>query len=75
MIRGDQTWKNYSELEAKHIELKLIQKKLAAKNSEIENEINLIKNQTSYAEKVLKDRYHKVTEDEEIVFFDDGESK
>ena len=73
ILRGNHTWKNFRELQAKHSELELIQKDLAGKNSAIENEISLIKNQTSYAQKVLKDRYHKVTDDEEIIFFDDDE--
>jgi len=73
IFRGEQTWKNFSELKAKHAEIELIQKQLAQKNKQIKDEINLIKSQTTYAQKVLKDRYHKVTDDEEIIFFNDDE--
>jgi cell division protein FtsB len=75
IFRGQHTWKNYRELQAKKVELVAIVEKIKASNLVVKNELDLIKNQKTYARKVLKDRYHKVNDDEEIIFFDDENSQ
>ena len=71
IFRGQHTWKNYRELQAKKHELVAIVAKMKKSNLAVQNELDLIKSQKSYAQKVLKDRYHKVNDDEEIIFFND----
>ena len=44
---------------------------LTAGNKRLADEINKLRNSKSYAQKVLRDRYHLVDDDENIVFFAD----
>lgn len=44
---------------------------LTAGNKRLADEINKLHNSKSYAQKVLRDRYHLVDDDENIVFFAD----
>ncbi len=42
---------------------------LESQNTDLKDEITKIKKSKTYAQKILKDKYHKTEEDEHIIFF------
>lgn len=69
MVRGETTISTYLELKRSRDVLSEAIKSLEEQNSQIELEISKINKSASYAEKILRDKYHVVEEGEQIVFF------
>jgi cell division protein FtsB len=69
MVRGETSISSYLELKRSRDVLRSAVENLEAQNTEIELEISKIKKSSSYAEKILRDKYHVVEEGESIVFF------
>ena len=70
-LRDNEHYFNYLELtRSKHTLEKAIGK-LEAEKINLEGEIKKIKSSKSYAQKVLRDNYHLLEEDEQILFFAD----
>jgi len=61
----------YIELQKSRDILSTTVSKLDQETKLLVEEINKIKNSKSYVHKVLRDRYHLIGEDEEIMFFAD----
>lgn len=71
IVRGRSSFTHNYHLERSAAVLRQQIVRLAAENAALEGEIRKIKNSGSYARKVLRDRYHLLENDENIVFFAD----
>ena len=71
IFRGSSSIARYFELKGNLSILKRSAEALENSNRALELEIHKIKSSPLYARKILKDRYHAVDENEEIVFFPD----
>ena len=71
IFNGESSVENYHELKATQKQLVGVVNKLKAENDSLQTEIIKIKQSSSYADKVLRDKYHITEEDEEIIFFAD----
>ena len=70
MLRGDRSLGDYFALREKE---QLIEKTVVALEGDIhtlQEEIYRIENSKEYASKVLRDKYHILLENEELIFFD-----
>jgi cell division protein FtsB len=61
--------KDFLELEKSRGVLSTAVDKLKEENELIAEELNKIKSSPSYAKKILRDKYHVMDEDEDIIFF------
>jgi cell division protein FtsB len=71
MVRGESSIYNYFELRESREVLASTVAELEKENTGIAMEINKIKRSSSYARKVLRDKYHVTEKGERIVFFAD----
>ena len=69
IVRGETSVSSYLELKKSRDVLAEAVGNLDQQNTDLDNEINKIKKSASYAEKILRDKYHVVEEGESIVFF------
>lgn len=69
IFRGPSGVKDFLELEKSRGVLSTAVEKLKAENEFIAEELNKIKSSPSYAKKILRDKYHVMEEDEDIIFF------
>lgn len=70
-VRGTQTISNFFELSDSRDVLGARVAKLREENALLSQEILKLKKSSSYARKVLRDKYHITDDDERIVFFAD----
>lgn len=71
MIQGSSDLSRYLELKSNLINLHSTVNKIEKENEVLDTEIHRIKTSPLYARKVLKDRYHVVEDNEDIIFFPD----
>ena len=71
MIRGENPVKSYLELSESQQILAETVRNLEQNVSELNSEIEKISRSPSYAQKVLRDKYHVLEENESIIFFAD----
>jgi cell division protein FtsB len=71
MMRGSSDLGKYFELKNNLSNLQEIINEIEKKNENLESEIHRIKTSPLYARKILKDRYHVVDDNEDIIFFPD----
>jgi len=71
MVRGESSVFSYLELRKSQLLLEQTVGKLRDENGDLQLEISKIKNSSTYARKVLRDKYHVTEEGERIVFFPD----
>ena len=71
MIRGEQSINRYLDLKKSQTTLKRAVDDLERQNWELDDEITKIQQSPSYAEKVLRDKYHMTREGEKLIFFAD----
>ena len=71
IIRGNQSVKGFFDLKKSHDGLEQTVENLKIENESLETEITRIMNSREYANKVLRDKYHIIEENEELIFFDD----
>ena len=71
MIRGENPFKSYLELSASKQVLANTVQELEGKVGYLNREIEKITRSPSYAQKVLRDKYHVLEENESIIFFAD----
>lgn len=69
MFRGESSFDGYWALVKSRDVLHGTVGQIAAENAAIQGEIMKLKESPSYARKVLRDKYHIVDQDENIVFF------
>lgn len=69
MFRGESSIDGYWTLVKSRDVLRGTVGQIAAENAAIQNEIIKLKESPNYARKVLRDKYHVVEQDENIVFF------
>jgi cell division protein FtsB len=69
MFRGESSFDGYLALVKSRDLLRGTVGQIAQENSAIQSEILKLKESPSYARKVLRDKYHVVEQDENIVFF------
>ena len=70
-LRGKSSIKTYWELKKSQKILEETVSSLQKENEKIQMEIIKLKNSPSYANKVLRDKYHLKEENENIIFFAD----
>ena len=71
MIQGKQSIKGFFALKESHDLLFKTVEDLKNENETLETEITRITESADYANKVLRDKFHLVEENEELIFFDD----
>jgi cell division protein FtsB len=71
VFNGETSYSNYQDLANSRAVLEKTITDLKSENDKTQEEIIKLKNSKSYARKVLRDQYHIVDEDEEIIFFAD----
>ncbi len=69
IFRGPSSVKDFLELEKSRNVLSTAVDKLKEENDLIAEELNKIKSSPTYAKKILRDKYHVMDEDEDIIFF------
>lgn len=69
MLRGESSVRTYFDLRKSRGVLQETVDGLKAENSTLAEEILRLKRSPSYAKKVLRDKYHVIEEDEDIIFF------
>ncbi|MGE0171752.1 MAG: septum formation initiator family protein [Oligoflexales bacterium] len=69
IVRGEHSIMRYLELRKTRTVLRDTVNNLDQENATLEKEIAKIKNSPSYAEKVLRDKYHITKQGERIIFF------
>jgi len=70
-FRGDNSVFSYFELKKSRTNLEATVADLEKQNRELTEEITRLKKSKSYARKVLRDKYHVMDPDENIMFFAD----
>lgn len=71
IYNGESSVESYQELRTSQQELSQVVNRLKSENEVLQTEISKLKNSPSYAEKVLRDKYHVTGPNEEIIFFVD----
>ena len=71
LVQGNSSLTDYIELRKKEHILKRTVEELATETARLTTEIHRLENSTKYAQKVLKEKYHKTEDGEELIFFDD----
>jgi cell division protein FtsB len=69
MVRGESSISNYMDLHRSEKVLEKTVANLQNSNAELNLEIHKIKESSSYAKKVLRDKYHVTESGEKIVFY------
>ena len=69
LLRGSSSIAGYFALKKSDAVLQQTVANLKKENEDLSNEILRIKSSPSYAQKVLRDKYHVTEPDEDIVFF------
>ena len=69
IFRGEVSLDQYYQLSQKREELQAAVDSIQQRNEHLREEIKKLKKSSSYAKKVLRDKYHVMDEDEEIIFF------
>lgn len=71
VFRGEYSIKRYMSLvESKEVMTETVTR-LNQENEDLEHEITKLQNSKGYAQKVLRDKYHILEEDESLIFFAD----
>ena len=71
VVRGERSWQDYRELREKHDVLARIVEDIKTENRALSLEMQRISHSQEYAHKVLRDKYHMLHVDEELIFFDE----
>jgi cell division protein FtsB len=71
IIRGTHSVSGFFDLKKSHDLIEQTVEALKSENEGLETEISRILNSKDYANKVLRDKYHIIDKDEELIFFDD----
>lgn len=70
MLRGDRSLGDYYALKHKQKILQKTVTHLETEIHELQEEIRRIENSEEYAQKVLRDKYHLLSEGEQMILFD-----
>lgn len=71
IIRGKHSIGGFFDLKKSHDLIEKTVEGLKSENELLETEISRISHSSDYAKKVLRDKYHIIEENEELIFFDD----
>lgn len=71
MFRGERSLSNYIALHHKKKLLETTVSNLEAGIHHLSQEIHRIENSPEYAQRILRDKYHLLAEDEQLILFDD----
>lgn len=71
ILRGDSSVFSYFDLSRTQKSLELRVDQLAQQNQALSKEIQKIQESSMYAKKILKDKYHKLDDNESLIFLPD----
>ena len=70
VLRGERSLSDYLELKQKKQLLEVTVHRLETQLHELKQEIYRLENSPEYAQKILRDKYHILAADEQMIFFE-----
>lgn len=71
IAQGNHSIGGFFDLKRSHDLIEQTVEGIKLENEQIDTELTRISSSSDYANKVLRDKYHLIEEDEELIFFDD----